>query len=150
MSAGALGTARLVSNHTASSSTSLNHPNIQEYGRNHRQFSYFYKQARGRSRSEDVCGAAASASPRAIDLEVAGELVPPSVAMKGHSPNRKTCGRSDLHAKVGNLKGRPFTAAFLAAATDTDISEVDSRLCLRIPSHWRVYSLELCLSSVAL
>lgn len=32
--------------------------------------------------------------------------------------------RLDLHRKVSGLKGKPFTAAFLAAATGVEVSEV--------------------------
>jgi hypothetical protein len=45
-----------------------------------------------------------------------------SSAMIDSSPVARKAGeRQDLYRKVSGLKGRPFTAAFLAAATGTEV-----------------------------
>lgn len=59
-------------------------------------------------------------------------------AVLQHPPSRKsTWERQELLRQVSDLKGRPFTAAFLAAATGVEVSEV---ICRWISMHEGVQS----------
>ena len=65
-------------------------------------------------------------------------------AVLQHPPSRKsTWERQELLRQVSDLKGRPFTAAFLAAATGVEVSEVICRWfsqCMKEYNHHQLVS----------